>query len=57
MVDLGEVEAEVPIQQSLQPGGAAKVLTECDTFLEASVALTWRGDGQYLATASQGSDE
>jgi hypothetical protein len=57
MVDLGEVEAEVPIQQSLQAGGVSNVLTECDTFLEGSVALTWRGDGQYLATVSQASDE
>lgn len=52
-----EVEAEVNIQQELQAGGAAVVLNEEDTFPPSSVAVTWRGDGAFLATISQAADE
>jgi hypothetical protein len=56
MMDLDEVEAEVPIQQSVQAGGAT-LQTQCATFLEGSVALAWRGDGQHLVSVTQACDE
>jgi hypothetical protein len=52
-----EVAAEVSIQQELRQGGAPAVLTEFNTFAEGSVAISWRGDGAFVATVSQADDE
>lgn len=57
MPDLREVETEVSLQQTLKPGGGAKTLAAAETFELGSVALAWRGDGAFLATASQAPDE
>lgn len=57
MTDLREVAAEVSLQQSLTSNGAAVVDSETDSFAPASVSLSWRGDGAFLATVSRASDE
>ena len=52
-----DVDAEVPLQQSVSPGGTAAVLSQADSFAPGSISISWRGDGVYVATLSKAEDE